>query len=339
MNKQEARKHHYIPQFILRNFNDENEQVKYWNKATNKLEKRNTKSVFMNIDMYRDEAINIEDPTQIETKFSLFEREIAELISNKILNKSEIVLKRIELEKLRIFITLMSFRSNSRMEQYKNNAFDESTRNILIKFQPDGNFEELWKRELDVLASCRNYEDIQHSELIDPIIKLDFTNDLMGFYMTFVDARGGQFILSDIYPTLEVFPVGGVNIHLHCLVPLSPTRMLLLNHIMFKNNTQNNTLFSKIIAMSKIKGDAIIPPNNKYKTYGYMSMDDEYIYRVRKIYAVDVCYINSLVLNEARVGIIFKDKDKILDSVALFNDRDDTKQKYEALEDAIKKFQ
>ena len=91
--------------------------------------------------------------------------------------------------------------------------------------------------------------------------------------------------------------------------------------------------------MSKIKGDAIIPPNNKYKTYGYMSMDDEYIYRVRKIYAVDVCYINSLVLNEARVGIIFKDKDKILDSVALFNDRDDTKQKYEALEDAIKKFQ
>ena len=199
MNKQEARKHHYIPQFILRNFNDENEQVKYWNKATNKLEKRNTKSVFMNIDMYRDEAINREDPTQIETKFSLFEREIAELISNKILNKSEIVLKRIELEKLRIFITLMSFRSNSRMEQYKNNAFDESTRNILIKFQPDGNFEELWKRELDVLASCRNYEDIQHSELIDPIIKLDFTNDLMGFYMTFVDARGGQFILSDIY--------------------------------------------------------------------------------------------------------------------------------------------
>ncbi len=223
---QEAHRHHYIPQFILRRFNDENGQVNYWDIEKSKLEKRNVKSIFMGIDMYRDEKQHADDPTIIESNFSRFEQEIAELISTKIIDKKEIVLTRRENEKLRIFITLMAFRSNNRMKQYKENNFDESTRNKLLKYQPDGNFEELWKRELDVLANCRTYKEIEDSEVIDPIIKLDFFNDIKGYFITFVDTISGEFLLTDIYPTLEIFPLVNANIHLHYLVPLSPTRML-----------------------------------------------------------------------------------------------------------------
>ena len=46
----------------------------------------------MNLDMYRDESLNEDDPTQIESKFSIFESEIAKLFSNKILNNSDISL-------------------------------------------------------------------------------------------------------------------------------------------------------------------------------------------------------------------------------------------------------
>ena len=334
--KQEAHKHHYIPRFILKNFNDENGQVNYWNIEKNKLEKRNIKSIFMNMDMYRDELLNEDDPTQIESKFSVFECEIADLIAKKILDKDEVVISRRELEKLRIFITLLSFRSNSRMEQYKNNQFDESTREKLLKFQPDGNFEELWKRELDTLATCRSYQEIHESDVIDPIIKLDFTNDLMGFYMTFIDARGGQFILSDIYPTLEIFPTGVANIHMHCMLPLSPTRMLLLNHIMFKKENENNPMLKVMRTLSQIKGDAIVSPKNKYVSYGLLNKDDQYIYKVKKVYKSDVQYMNALVLNETRVGIIFRDKDRIVDSISSFNERTDTKQKFIELENALK---
>ena len=334
--KQEAHKHHYIPRFILKNFNDENGQVNYWNIEKNKLEKRNIKSIFMNVDMYRDELLNEDDPTQIESKFSVFECEIADLIAKKILDKDEVVISRRELEKLRIFITLLSFRSNSRMEQYKNNQFDDSTREKLLKFQPDGNFEELWKRELDTLATCRSYQEIQESDVIDPIIKLDFTNDLMGFYMTFIDARGGQFILSDIYPTLEIFPTGVANIHMHCMLPLSPTRMLLLNHVMFKKENENNPMLTEMRTLSQIKGDAIVPPKNKYVSYGLLNKDDQYIYKVKKVYKSDVQYMNALVLNETRVGIIFRDKDRIVDSISSFNERTDTKQKFIELENALK---
>ena len=43
--KPEPKRHHYIPQFILRNFQDENSQVSYWNIENSKLEKRNTSNL------------------------------------------------------------------------------------------------------------------------------------------------------------------------------------------------------------------------------------------------------------------------------------------------------
>ena len=336
MVKQEPRKHHYIPRFILKNFNDDNGQVNYWDVKKSQLEKRNIKSIFMNIDMYRDESLNENDPTQIESQFSFFECEIAELISNKILNKDEILLTRCELEKLRIFTTLLSFRSNSRMEQYKNSKFDKSTREILLKFQPDGNFEELWKKELDILTMCRTYDEIKNSDSIDPIIKQDFMNDLTGYYMTFVDARGGQFLLTDIYPTLEIYPmIDNISIHMHILFPLSPTRMLLLNHIMFRKENENNPMFAPMIKKSKIKGDAIVPPRSDRKASMIFCPDDKFIYRVKKIYADDVEYINALFLNETKVGIIFRDKDRIINSIRVFNRRNDTKQLFKKFEEEI----
>lgn len=46
--------------------------------------------------------------------------------------------------------------------------------------------------------------------------------------------------------------------------------------------------------------------------------------------------MNALVLNETRVGIIFRDKDRIVDSISSFNERTDTKQKFIELENALK---
>ena len=46
---------------------------------------------------------------------------MVELINNKLLNDKEIIITRAELESLRIFLSLLSFRSDLRMNQYKNN--------------------------------------------------------------------------------------------------------------------------------------------------------------------------------------------------------------------------
>lgn len=49
----EAKRHHYIPQFILKNFLDNKGQVFYWDIEKEVLEKRNPRSIFMNFDMYK----------------------------------------------------------------------------------------------------------------------------------------------------------------------------------------------------------------------------------------------------------------------------------------------
>lgn len=333
MKNQEPKKHHYIPQFILKNFNDENIQVNYWDIKNSKLEKRNTKSVFMNKNMYRDEELNEKDPTQIESKLSVFESEIADILLKKVLNKNEIILSRSEVEKLRIFMELLSFRSNLRMEQYKKSKFDTDTEEILKEYQTDGDFEKLWKKQLNVLATCRNFKEIKDSNIIDPIIKRDFMNCLEGYYMTIIDARGGEFLLSDIYPTCEIYPTSIGNIYLHYLFPISPTRIIILNHIMFKDKTfKYDPFFAPMYNLSQIKGDSVTPPKTKYINGGY---NDQFIYSVKRIYKEDVEYMNSLILNESKVGIIFHNKEKILDSIAVFNSRSDTKQKYEELEEIL----
>lgn len=90
------------------------------------------------------------------------------------MSANEVVITRTELEKLRIFLSLLSFRSDSRKDQYQNNKFDEETRKVLKDFSTD-DFELLWKKELRELAQCRSYEEIRKNNKIDEIIKTDFS--------------------------------------------------------------------------------------------------------------------------------------------------------------------
>jgi hypothetical protein len=71
-NMNEPIRHHFILQFILRNFTHNNDQIYYWNKDASKIEIRNTKSVYMVKNPYRDEQNHPTDPAIIEKKFAKF---------------------------------------------------------------------------------------------------------------------------------------------------------------------------------------------------------------------------------------------------------------------------
>ena len=334
----EPKRHHYIPQFILKNFVDSDGKLFYWDMNKKELIRSYTRFVFMNLHMYRDEINHNDQPTFIEKSLAVFESDMAKVFQ-KLNEGNEIVLLRKELEALRIFLCLLSFRSDLRMEQYVQNRFDDATRNILKQYAINEDYADLWKREIEELSKCRSYQQIKDSHIIDPIIKQDLENALMGYYMTIVDARGGDFLITDIYPTLEIFPLfNGCNIHLHCLYPISPTRLLLLNHIMFRPDANSAPNIMTMKSISQIKGNLIIPPTNKYiKGPCYHDENDEYRYKVMKIYSSDVEYINSLLLNEARIGIAFNNAKRIIPSVQTFNQRIDTKQTLEEFEREIAK--
>ena len=330
-------KHHYIPQFILKSFLNEDGLFYYWDNENKFLAKRNTKGVFMNKSMYRSEDINCDNPVEVENNLSKFEQEIAPLFK-RLCNLNEVVLTRKELEAMRIFLSLLSFRSDLRMKQYKEKRFTESTEELLNEYRGEQDFELFWKKEINILAKCRSFKEVVSVEGVDPIIKLDFSNDLKGYYMTLIEARGQEFIISDVYPTLEVFPVSPtINIHLHAFYPISPTRAILLNNICFKkqSNGESDPLFGPMIALSKIKGDMLREPKPSYTVcYGAFMPEDKFTYRPVKIYENDVVYINMLFLNETRTGFAFREIDKIKSSVKKYNseNREYNKNNFDSLE-------
>ena len=337
MGKSEPIKHHYIPQFILKNFLDADGLFYYWDNEKRFLQKRNTKTVFMNNSMYRSEEINAENPVVIENNLSKFEQEIAPIFKRLCFDK-EITLTRRELEALRIFLSLLSFRSDLRMKQYKEKKFTDSTEKLLNMYKGEQGFELFWKSEIDALAKCRTFDDILTVDGVDPIIKMDFENDLKVYYMTLVEARGQEFIISDVYPTLEIFPVSlTVNIHLHAIYPISSNRAILLNNIFFKKvlMQKNDPIFGPMMEYSKIKGNMIKEPKNYYpKGPAIHTPDDKFFYSPVKIYENDVSYINMLFLNETRVGFAFRNIERIKESVSRYNntDREYNKNNFDSLE-------
>ena len=336
----EPKKHHYIPRLILKYFHDENNQVLYWDIDKETLEKRNIKSLYMNKNMYRDEKNHPDNPTSIEKEFGLFEAEIADLLSKKMFGET-VTITRAELEKLRIFMGLLSFRSDLRMKQYKEKMFDRPTEILLNQYQKDGDYEDLWKKELSALAKCRTYEDIKENKDINQLIKSEFLLLIEGYYMTIIDARGGEFIMSDVYPTVEMYRrAPGVNSSMHEFYPISPTRMLLLNNIVFKKQVKerNDPFLEPMIKTSKIGGQSLKEPRVKYSVNGLIHKpEDLFTYKPVKVYEPEIKYINSLILNESRIGIMFKNPERVLGSVSSFNANEKTIIKHTEFEKELQK--
>ena len=141
------------------------------------------------------------------------------------------------------------------MKQYRHTRFDNKTKEYLDVSKDKESFEQYWKKEVNELSKCRNYNDIKNSNIVDDIVKQEFINDIEGYYMTILETRGQDFIIPNTYPVSEVFHLTeNIDIHMHYIFPISPNRAILLNHIMFKKELENkDKSLTAMINISKIK--------------------------------------------------------------------------------------
>ena len=229
--RKEPIRHHYIPQFILRNFACDNDKkfACYYDKNTKSVSTRELREVFMERNFYRDE-INCKDkPVQIEYDLSVYEREVAELIKAKFLDKRKIELTKEEDSMLKLFFAIMSFRNIHAKEQFGDRSSKES-KDFYKHFQKDENLEDFWKRNLGHLVKCRSMKDVANHPEIDPPIKLFMqrdTNALYGKYIIVVEPKEGDgFILGDCYPL--VFTGDFLRLPLYDVCPISPNRAIII---------------------------------------------------------------------------------------------------------------
>ncbi len=297
--KKEPIRHHYIPQFILRNFCFDNSgNTSYTDVKSKKESVKQIRDIFMEKNLYRD-TINDDNPVKIEKDFAQFESEVACIIKEKFLKEEEFVLTSQEDEKLKLFLALMSFRSKSTHDLFKSSLPKES-KNFYANWQHDKNFEDFWKRNLGKLAKCRSLKDVINNTEIDEPIKAFLTRDTSGFfgkYFCIVEPRdAGEFVLSDCYPVvLRGIGLPFLKLEIFDIYVLSPNRAIL-----FANNgcegTPREILQLRPLILCKPTKD-----NNNL------------LFKVKNLYFEEVETINKMVIKNAKEGFICKREKRLFD--------------------------
>lgn len=298
--KNEPIRHHYIPQFILRNFcfNDRS-NLYYFDKENSRTSVKNTRDVFMARNLYRDEINSPDEPTKIEKDIARFESEASQIITGKFLDRDEISITLEEDEKLKLFFAIMSFRSRITSNKFGTDASDEN-RVFYSRYQKDGNLSDFWKRNLGNLVNCRSLKEVWDHKGIDAPIKVFFQRDTCGYfglYFVVVERRGPiDFIISDVYPTIiNGVTDWGMELKLYSIFPISPDRTILLTANGVCGAPKNVVVFSnEVLRKPKLNSD------RKSITI-----------RTRKIYENEVRYVNSALMDEAQEGIAFRDEGRV----------------------------
>ena len=293
--RKEPIRHHYIPQFILRNFsiNDKND-VCYYDLKTKEIKFTKTNEIFKEDNLYRDKINFPEMPIQIEKDLAKYESEMAQLINGRFLNDSEIIITQKEEESLKLFLVLMGFRSVYAYEMFSK-TMSQSRKEYYSKWQQDGNYNDFWKRNLGFLANCRSLDEVLKHPNIDDPIKIFMTRDVFALFGTFFilcEKRGTKnYILGDCYPT----ELTGENpifnkMLLYDLFPISTNRIIMIAHKGLEDAPQEFILFSK-----------------KIIKYPITDSNHNVHIKVQKMYENDVESINNEIIKCSKYGYIYKD--------------------------------
>ena len=297
--KKESHKHHYIPQFILRNFSARGDGfVKFYDLKKKTITNKPTEDIFLYNDLYRDES-NQSDPTKIEDDLARYENEIAQLFRKKIYKGNQIEMTVEEEDKLKLFLTIMGLR-NKKAKTVFGEDTDPRTLETFKPYMSNSTLEELWKKNLGILVNCRSLQEVIDSkEIIDPFKHYVFLNTFgfFGTYLIIAERRGNEdFILGDSYPSFQLAKTKeGVDLPMLNYYPISPNRVIILAVSDISNFQQSARQISETI----FRKPTLI---NNGKTLKFF---------VKKIYEEDVKFINSFAWMYAKDGVAFIDDKRV----------------------------
>ena len=287
--KNEPKRHHYIPQFIMKNFCfDDASNVFYHDKIKQQISACKTQDIFMSMHLYRDEINYPDDPTKIERDLSVYEGEVSRIIKEKFLYKKEITLNMDEDAKLRLFFAVMGFRAERVKESFRNSK----NMSIYSAYQENEDYEDLWKRNLSIIVNCRSiYEVLEHPQ-IDPPIKVFLYRDtinITGLYFVVAERYNcEEFVLSDTYPVVISGEIDNeLSLHIYSIFSISPDRVILMVSDGADLSPRNVTALRPLV-FTKPK----------------MNSDGTYTIRVKRIYSEEVKHLNGYLVKEAQMGFI-----------------------------------
>lgn len=287
-------RHHYIPQFILKNFCFEDRRLHYFDKQTGCISVKDTRDIFMVRNLYRDEINCTADPVKIEKDLADYEREVAPIIKERFLTEREIFLTKEEDAKLRLFFAIMGFRSLNAKLCF-GEEISKQSKKFYKQYQADGNILDFWKRNLGYVVQCRSLKEVLNHPHIDDPIKTFFQRDTIGYwgrYIAVVEANEeNAFVIGDTYPVvIQGIRPNGSPLIMYEIFPISSNRVL----FMANNGVQGTPK------------DVLVLREFLFQPPKYMEEANMLRIRVRKLCTDEIHHINREVAKNASQGFAFR---------------------------------
>jgi len=292
--RREPVKHHYIPQFILKNFCFEDKRLFYYDKQSGEISVKETKDVFWERNLYRDEINYVDDPVKIEKDLAKYEQEVAQILKERFLDGREIYISPQEDDKIRLFFAIMGFRSLN-ISQLFDAKLTKQSKKYYKQYQIDGDFLDLWKRNLGYLVQCRSFDEVWNHPQIDDPMKLFIRRDTVGYFGKYIvvaeASDDDDFIIGDTYPVAVTgTKANGLPLNMYDIFPISSKRVFLMANIGIAG-TPRDVLF--------LRNFLFMPPVYK-KEQNLLRI------RVRKMCRDEVQYINKEIATNANQGFVFR---------------------------------
>ena len=274
--KNEPIRHHFIPQFILRNFSEDGMTVHYYNIIHGKTSTIAIRDLFMVKNLYRFEEELPDTPTQIEADLARYEGQIANIFKHKFLSGQDVVLSPEEVDAVKLFLAILGFRS-AYTEQIVND-------NIFVKSS--------WKHNLRYLVNCRSIDEVLVNDDIDDAIKIFMRRDtegIFGRHIVVVESPDEEgFVLGDTYPVAITGTLyNGVPVPMYDIFPISPKRAVLL-------------------ACKGIDGAPrdVVQMREMIFRQPYADPDGMIKIRVKRLHPEEFNHLNAYIKQEAKTGYI-----------------------------------
>jgi hypothetical protein len=197
-------KHHYIPQFILKRFSQDN-KVKVFNHIEFSLKSISTRNLFMVENLYDYEPY--EDVKIIEKELaSKIESPMGQICSRIIAefdNKPKyLTFTRRELSIIKKYMMLQFYRTEGNMTYYLDSNIKAKNELSKYNIQQDETKIDFWKREMKYILDS-NWEDMLTSDMLG--VK-KFADLLNGGYLG-VFYTSDEFLISDLGKVAERMPI------------------------------------------------------------------------------------------------------------------------------------
>ncbi|QVK18271.1 DUF4238 domain-containing protein [Mycoplasmatota bacterium] len=202
-------RHHFIPQFILRNFSKENDSVgeafiNVYHNFTNEVETMKISNAYMVHNLY--DSTQFDDIKQLEKDLGQYlESKVAPIIKRIFNSNKNFVMNRDELKLIKKYLLITIYRTETNMSYYiKENIKDKIELSDLSINEGESKLD-FWKREMftiihnewDFLCSPKcPIESVRH-----------FTSEINQSHLCIFENDDEEFIINDIGRVSEMIPV------------------------------------------------------------------------------------------------------------------------------------